>query len=80
MLLQSDNNKVQINLCHQEVIIRYFLVYNAEKKQTTLTTTTALLVITPEGDLYVFHILAGDSLEKQLKKPVSHLTTMTTSL
>lgn len=28
-LLQSDNMKVQFNLCHQEVIIRYHLVYNA---------------------------------------------------
>ena len=42
--------------------------------------TTALLVITPEGELYVFHILPGDSLEKQLKKQVSHITTMVTSL
>jgi hypothetical protein len=38
------------------------------------------LVITAEGELYVFHILAGDSLEKQLRKPVSHMTTMVTSL
>ena len=38
------------------------------------------MVITPDGELYVFHILAGDSLEKQLRKPVSHMTAMVTSL
>jgi hypothetical protein len=38
------------------------------------------LVITSDGELYVFHILAGDSLEKQLRKPVSHMTAMVTSL